>query len=909
MIAALSRRLNLEPDELRQALILGSMLFSLTASYTLVKTARDAYFLASLPVTLLPWVFLGVGVLGLAGATLFERATHHRPTCETLGIASMVSAVALVACGWLLGTGAPWGPIAFYLWVNVYGLILMTQFWIFANSASDPREAKRILGVVGVGGILGGLAGGALAAPLVGAGGLPLLVYAAAGLLFLLMPQIYRGARLGRVPDPGLEALDPDEESVPPVRHRYVRLLAYASLWSVVVTGLLDYQFKAELQASLPTAERLAAFLGLFYTAVNLAALTVQLFVTRKALQRLGAGWSAAILPAGVGAGALAAALVPGLAPVATTRLWDQVLRQSLNRSAVELFYFPLSPGLRRRVKAVVGAGLERVGDALAGLLLIGLAAFAAAGGRTLALVVLGLVVAWVGAWVGVRRGYVKQLARNLRRMTLHHERESISLREASLLAEMHRLVQHPFERVVLHGMELLEENAPEALSAHLPALLEHRSARVRERAVALAATRGGPAFLEAIAARVQDEDPDVRLAALRARRVMGDLNPLDAFSEFLDGDDPRHRRAALLCAAECVHGPDEARLLDRFERLLREGTPEDRVAVAEAVGRCPAGSSLHAVLGPLLRDHDPEVRMAAFASAGRLQRRTDVPPLIDALLRPRERDVASVALAAYGDGVVGTLADWLSDPTVPVEVRRQLPRVLGEIGTQEAANALMRFRGHEDVRLAYRVLKACNRIRAADRRVRFDAARVSEDLEHDARAFAFALVHSIGFPPESGGPRSVERLLGVVFEERMEQALDRVFRRLALLYPPRAIYDAWRGLSAEDRRVRGHALEYLENALDPAHRALVLPLVDVRSGATRMRFVEMRWGLRPLPPDATLEAILDADDAWLRAVALHVIGSRRERRLLARVEAQLTASDALVRETAAWARGVLAMG
>jgi len=49
--------------------------------------------------------------------------------------------------------------------------------------------------------------------------------------------------------------------------------------------------------------------------------------------------------------------------------------------------------------------------------------------------------------------------------------------------------------------------------------------------------------------------------------------------------------------------------------------------------------------------------------------------------------------------------------------------------------------------------------------------------------------------------------------------------------------------------------------------------------------------------------AFFDSDDLWLRTCALYVVGIRRQRSLLSRVEANLESADARVSETAAWAR------
>ena len=93
-----------------------------------------------------------------------------------------------------------------------------------------------------------------------------------------------------------------------------------------------------------------------------------------------------------------------------------------------------------------------------------------------------------------------------------------------------------------------------------------------------------------------------------------------------------------------------------------------------------------------------------------------------------------------------------------------------------------------------------------------------------------------------------------------------------------------------------------LENALAPEHAALVLPLVD-DDGEDRRMQMAARHGYRVSSPQQSLEALIRQDDAWLRACALYVAGSRRERGLLPLVESNVDQRDTMVRETASWAR------
>jgi len=326
----------------------------------------------------------------------------------------------------------------------------------------------------------------------------------------------------------------------------------------------------------------------------------------------------------------------------------------------------------------------------------------------------------------------------------------------------------------------------------------------------------------------------------------------------------------------------------------------------ATSATRRPAPSELHELLTPLLTDPDMPVRIAAIRSAGRAQRRTHVPILIDALGTRHTEDAARFALATLGDRVVGTLGDYLSDVTVTTPVRHAIPRALGEIHTQGSVDALFRSREREDVRLAYRVLKASNRIRTSGAEVVFPRMLVTEDIQANVRSHLFALVHYRSSPIGSA-QQSAERLLCVALNERMEFALERVFRRLALLYPPGDVLAALQGVRSSQPRLRGNAIEYLENALAQDHRKLVLPLVDDSGDAARLKLADQGYGFRPGRFEDTLAALLQSDDAWLRACALFVVGRRKERTLMPLVELNLATVNALVRETASWARLALA--
>ena len=290
------------------------------------------------------------------------------------------------------------------------------------------------------------------------------------------------------------------------------------------------------------------------------------------------------------------------------------------------------------------------------------------------------------------------------------------------------------------------------------------------------------------------------------------------------------------------------------------------------------------------------------------------MPALIRALGAAETEAAARAGLIALGDRVIDRLSDWLVDEQVSIEARRAIPRVLGDLPTQRVVAALFRVRESEDIMLSYRILKAANRVRLADQDLVFPADLIEEDLRYDVGEFLEAELHADSQAQRAdserrtdGGDRA-EQFLALVLRERTAQAFNRVFRRLGLLYAPRPMFSAYLATLSDNSRVRANAAEYVERALSPALRELVLPLLPGAGRAERLELAENRYGLRPMSAHESLASLIESDDLWLRSCALYVVGIRRQRSLLSRVEANIESADARVSETAAWARLALAV-
>jgi ATP/ADP translocase/HEAT repeat protein len=825
----------------------GALLASLTAlhflvilSFTLARIARDGFLLSRMAVQHLPWVSLGLAAWMVLAAAAFGRLAAGRATHQALAGAFLATGLSLPLFALWFRAGGTGAAVAFYLWTGAYGLLLVSQFWLLANERLNAQQARRLFGPIGAGGVVGGLAAGAVAS-------LPRRI--APELLLLVLAGIHVVAA-GLASRSGIR----EEEKAPSrnddvqeeglrsaLRRPYVRQLVLLFLAGGVASGVLDYVFKLALQTRTGDAARLTSLLGLFYGAQNLLALVAQLGIAGVVLARVGARHASILLPGGLFAGSVLTVFAPSFASVLGTRLYEATMRVSLARTASEFLFFPLPDGIRRPAKRFIDGVVARAGDAVAGLLVLGLIAIAGGTAPQLAALVAAVCLAWLALERMVDRSYAREVSLSIDRMLLPGARPGVSLQEAGALAELLPLLGSDNERRVLYALDQLQAVAPDALRERAEALLSHPSTAVRARALTLPALQGG-----------------------------------------------RGQPPALPSQESGTEGPSGPTVV----------APNRSAASAASA----APQLARRMLAVRLDDPDPVVRRAAFTSLAQAGERESVPLLVGRLAWPRDRADVRQALVTYGDRIVGTLGDALDDPHVPLAARREIPRVLALIGTQAAAFSLLRGIGHpRDVVLLQRTFWGLTRIRKNDDRIAlpepFARARIHEEVDVYLRILVQGA--RVADLPEGGARRLLARALA----ERLTQSRERVFRGLALLYAPRDLLRAHRGLISRNPRIRAQSLEFLDTVLLTADREVVRPLLDQGPEEDRVRRAASRVGLAGAPASAVLRELCASGDPWLRACALHAVGDLGFKDATDPVAAALRAPDPIVRETAAWAR------
>jgi ATP/ADP translocase len=380
------------------------------------KATRDALFITSFGVSLLPRMVVTTAVLSIfLTLWLARRLAQQGPA--TLVPRLFAGSAILLAVEWLLSF-VSLRPAAFlvYLHVTAFGALLISAFWALVNESYDPRSARRAVGLITAGGSVGGLLGGLLTERMGTAFSassmLPLLALLQLSMAILVLPLARTSANRPQLPETG----DTTSSGIEALRHSsYLRLLLYLVALAAAAEGVLDYVFK--LQASRVTdGPGLLRLFAVFYTATSLLTVLLQVSVLRTIFNRLGVARSTMLLPGGVVLGSLGGLIAPGFLSVAVARAVETVLRNSVFRSTQELLYSPVSALERRAAKPVVDVGGARLGD-IAGAGLAQLAILAAP--LQVTPLLLGTTVALALGTLAVarrmQRGYLGALERSLR--------------------------------------------------------------------------------------------------------------------------------------------------------------------------------------------------------------------------------------------------------------------------------------------------------------------------------------------------------------------------------------------------------------------------------------------------------------------------------------------------------------
>jgi AAA family ATP:ADP antiporter len=386
--------------------------FCLLCSYYMLRPVRDEMGVRG-GVENLQWLFTATFLVMLAAVPAFAALAARFPRRRLIpAVYGFFIACIIGFWVWLeSGLAGPWAARAFFVWLSVFNLFVVSVFWSFMADIFDHRQAARLFGAVAAGGSAGAILGPAVTTALATEVGPAAMLPLAASVLALTVPcMLGLGRWSDRRRDHGLRAARGGEplggnilEGVRAVLgSRYlVGICAFIWLYTTLSTFLYFTQAEIVKAAFAESGERTSVFAAIDL-ATNTLTVGIQLFVTGRLVQRIGLARTLALVPALVAVGFLVLAAAPALLAIALVQVVRRAGNYALARPGREMLFTVISRMEKYKAKNFIDTVVYRGGDAVAGWAFAGLAA-AGFGLRGTALVAVPLALVWlvVGYWLG----------------------------------------------------------------------------------------------------------------------------------------------------------------------------------------------------------------------------------------------------------------------------------------------------------------------------------------------------------------------------------------------------------------------------------------------------------------------------------------------------------------------------
>jgi ATP:ADP antiporter, AAA family len=907
MLKVIARILGLSEPEWHRSWPLFAYLFLTMSGTVASKATRDALFLDRYAAVDLPYADITIAVLVGVSVSLYIRASRW-VALRSLQIGTLFLYAANCVLFWWFSVahiGQRWLFVVIYLWVGIFSVLAPSQVWTLANFVLTTREAKRAFGFIGSGAILGWIVGGLATRLTASSLGTETLLLWVAGSLMVsawLVHLSWQRAEVAAV-DVSMDPLGFRASLKAVAASPYLRSIAWVIGLASFATTVAGWQFKAIAKAQIPDTDQLAAFFGSFNMIAGLASLGLQLLLTGRVLRSVGVGLALFIVPVAMASTTLGVLVFGSLVAVSALKASDQVLRYSIDKVTVELLYLPLSAAETFRVKSFIDTVIYRFGDALGGLVVLACAAGLGWTPVQVGWLTVAIVLAWMAAAAVARQQYVTNLQESIHQHRLDAERANGALldRNASL-ALSQKLRGSPTE--IIYALSFFETWPADGVQIAVADLLKHESPDVRVRALTLLSQAGVQTVLGDVERLLRDPHLEVRTEALLYLTRHSNVDPLAIIEQVGDYHDFSIQAALIAFLSRPGRGQNVEAAQVMLQRMVADGGEAGlraRVEAARVVGLAP--DIFDRELRKLLEDDAPEVAREAVRSAGRLGKRTLVHRLVDRLAEPWLTEEIVLALGSFGDRIIEPIRDYLEDRDTPPAIRYELPAVLQAIATPAAHAVLVDNVLTGDSALRMRVLAALNKLAQLypERRVQRPVVETALEAEITGHYRSYQVLDAIG-----GSLTGAEPVVAGL-REALSQESERIFRLMKILYPAHDMHSAFVGIQSEQPAVHDNALEFLDNVLPPALRAVVVPLFDREvSAADRARHAERLVGVTVRSRDEAVEVLARSRDPWLQACAAYAIGELRLVGLAPQVDAWSSASDELLRTTAAAAQDKL---
>jgi AAA family ATP:ADP antiporter len=376
------------------ALLLSLNIFLILMAYYVLKPVREALILGGGSAELKTYMSAAqVAVLAVV-VPYYGRLVERMDRRRLINVVTLFFVACLVVFYVLGQMRVPLGMV-FFLWIGIFNLMIVAQFWSFANDVYTKDQGERLFAIVGFGASLGAVFGSRFASRFIERLGVYELMLVGAVLLVAEMlltnhidrRETERGSGRQKV-DPAKAAVaaavsEKQEGELSPFamvfKTRYLLLMAFMLLFLNTVNTTGEYilgsivREAAIERVGTGNPEGIETAIGSFYATyfsyVNILGLLLQLFVVSRVVKYLGVQVGVMILPVISLTAYSIITLFPLLRAVLAAKVAENSTDYSINNTIRNMLFLPCTRAQKYSAKQAIDSFFVRMGDVLSALI------------------------------------------------------------------------------------------------------------------------------------------------------------------------------------------------------------------------------------------------------------------------------------------------------------------------------------------------------------------------------------------------------------------------------------------------------------------------------------------------------------------------------------------------------------
>jgi AAA family ATP:ADP antiporter len=913
----LTKTFDIRAGEFKRAFLMMLYIFLVISSNLILKPTVISLFLSEFGVDQLPIVFIFVAVFAAVGIAIYSHSLKTTSINLIIVRTFLYSNLSfflfwiLIEVNFLNG----WALYLFYIWVAIFSVLSASQFWIFANLIFNTREAKRLFGFIGAGAIAGGIFGGYLTSILAGIIGSENLILISIAMLSGCIPivnYLWKNNVLNyqsHVKQMKSTKVFTDHPIKMIKSSRHLTYLASIVAISVIVARLVEFQFSAIASSEILNEDELTSFFGFWFSNMNIISLIIQLFLTRRVVGVFGVGSSLFFLPAGIFIGTFAVFISPHLWAAILLRISDGSLKQSINKSSMELLALPVPVEIKKQTKSYIDIFVDSFATGVGGVILLVLSSGFNISIRYISLGTIILLIGWLYIVFQVRKEYLNSFKLKLENNKDSIDKKKYDLNNESVLGGIIKILTTGTEKHIIQTLNVIKEVQNDKLLPTLESLINHPSSKVQLEVLRNLYFYKSHNYKKEVELLINDPDEEVRIAAFHYLFEHAPEDSLNLMNKYINHPDTKINSSALVSLAAEVK--DNSYLKDQFnldkiidEKLnrLKKKSISDTLELEKITTvRVISIASLtekYSEINNFLQDSSVRVVNAAIESIGHILLREFIPVLIEKLDSPETARAAILTLRMYGDTAIFKLSKKFNDPQTDKQTKKNILEVIETNGSKDSVNLLFSALEKEDYWLQKDILKTLNNLKKNFPMLKFDWDRIVHKL-YDEVKLELEIISSLylqthieekeeveGYQTEKGKKIFTARKnLISLLEKRMDSGLERIFRLLGLKYPPDDMIEILNSIQSSKEDLRSNAVDFLDNLLDVNLKKLIIPLIEITISEKISKEILAQYKLKIPKETDSFEELLYSKDNQLVLATIRLVVLTEKKELLPIIE------------------------